>query len=228
MVFMPPLPANCRLNKGYLEARVYHYGRRYVKHLGKDCKEARIAAKGRIQSLEETIRLNKLGLQEPLTRLPFGQALDLFYKYWYELEPGRSKKSKLNAKSFCNSLKSYFKDRLLDTFTVELVKQWRRDRETAGAKFNSINRAQGFLASIFEKFDYWNKLGLSAPVKPVKLPFPYHNPAVLVDKPSEEGANRTHVCSIDELKRPLALNSTMRRFGGRSRKRFIPCCAKKI
>jgi len=200
-VFMPPLPNKCRLNKGYLEARIFHHGRRYIKHFGRDCKEARIAAKGWIQSLEETIRLNKLGIQEPLRRLPFSQAADLFHKFWYELEPTRSRRSKLNAASFCKSLKDYFKDRPLDAFTVELIQQWRHDRQAIGVKFNSVNREQGFLSSLFEKFNYWNKLGLSAPVKPVKLPHPYFNPVVLVKKPSEEGANRTRVCSIEELKR---------------------------
>lgn len=200
MTSMPTLPSNCRINKGYLEARVYYHGRRYLKHFGKDCKEARIAAKGWIQSLEETIRLNKLGVQEPLKRLPFSQAADLFFKFWYEQELSRSHRSKLNAESFCRSLKDYFKDRSLDTFTVELIQQWRHDRQAAGVKFNSVNREQGFLSSMFEKFNYWNKLGLSAPVKPVKLPYPYHNPVVLVKKPSEQSANRTRVCSMDELK----------------------------
>src|SRR5579862_6122618 len=99
---MPLLPNNCRLNKGYLEARVYHQGKRYMKHFGKDCREARIAAKGWIQSLEETIRLNKLGVQEPLIRIGFSQAADLFYKYWYENDPKRSHNSILIAKYFRN------------------------------------------------------------------------------------------------------------------------------
>lgn len=200
MVHMPSLPKNCRLNKGYLEARVYFQGRRYIKHFGMDCKEARIAAKGWIQELEEAIRLNKLGVQEPLVRIGFSQACDLFMKYWFECDPKRSRRVLSSTRSVANTLKAYFKDRLLDTFTVEHVKQWRYDSERL-VKFNTVNRRQAFLNSLFERFNYWNKLGLSAPVKPVKMPYPHYNPAALVKKLSEEGENRVRVCSVDELKR---------------------------
>src|SRR3990167_4801237 len=108
---MSSLPFNCRLNKGYLEARVYFHGRRYSKHFGKDCREARVAAKGWIQSLEETIRLNKLGVSEPLVRVGFSQACDLFLKHWFDNDPKRSRCVIRNTHSVAGLLKDYFKNK---------------------------------------------------------------------------------------------------------------------
>lgn len=197
---MPKLPSNCRINKGYLEGRIYFRGRKYVKHFGLDSPEARAAAADWVHSLKHQIRLNKLGVEEPLVRVRFGQAADLFYAHWYENDPKRSHLSKLNARSMRDILKAYFKDMPLDAFTVEHIKQWRYDSERI-VKFNTVNRRQAFLHSLFERFSYWNKLGASSPIAPVKLPHPHYNPVALVEKPTEEGENRRRACSIDELKR---------------------------
>lgn len=200
---MPKLLPNCRINKGYLEARIYHQGRKYSKHFGSDSPEARTAAADWIHQLKRQIRLNKLGVDEPLIRIPFSKAADLFYQHWYENDPKRSYSSKLNGRSMRDILKSYFKNMPLDSFTVEHVKQWRYDSERL-VKFNTVNRRQAFLHSLFERFSYWNKLGASSPLKPVKLPHPHYNPVALVQKPTEEGENRTRVCTVDELKRLAA------------------------
>ena len=200
-ILMAKLPPNCRVKRGYLEARIFHQGKVYSNYFGPDSAEARAVAEEWVVSLKRQIRLNKLGAEEPLVRIRFSQACDIYLKHWFENDPKRSRLSKLNAQSMGRLLKAYFGDRPLDSFTVEHIKQWRADSEKAGLKFNSVNRRQGFLHSLFERFSYWNKLGTSSPIRPVKLPHPHYNPVALVEKPTEEGENRERVCRLDELKR---------------------------
>jgi integrase len=197
---MPKLPRNYRINKGYGESRLMYRGRVYIKYLALDSPETRQAAQDWIHEMKKRIRLNKFEGEEPLMRLGFSRAADVFYELWYEKNPDRSHKARLNAQSVRDILKSYFKDQPLDTFTVEHIKEWRRVSQQK-VKFNTVNVRHTFIKSLFERFNYWNKLGASAPIKPVKLPHPHYNPASLVEMPSEAAENRERICSLEELKR---------------------------
>ncbi|OGR91714.1 MAG: hypothetical protein A2992_08405 [Elusimicrobia bacterium RIFCSPLOWO2_01_FULL_59_12] len=199
-------------DRGYTELRIWlgpkrnpdgSVNRPYRRIFGAYTLPNILRAKEHMDQVRRDFKAGKMPKPEPKPIL-FTQAADIFYHRHFELRQ-RSHKSKRNARSLLNNLKTYWPTRCLDSFKPIDIEQYREamtkdrtgsnGRTKKGLGLGTINHHQSILSSLFERMDEYVK---REEIDPVRLP--EFNPCLYVAQPSTEHLKRERVASREELK----------------------------
>lgn len=202
---MKTLPKGLRLDRGYLQIRLFNDGVMHCENFGKDSAESREIAIARLAELRKLLLMwqHKLIEKHPFKEEPilaskkFSEAANLYFDLWAkETNPDGTSKHTPAAQTTCRgildrSLIAYFGKYEFDAIRPIDIQTW-RDRRVKTILGTSANREQNVLSSIFSHIEQWVLL---EKIKPFKIPV--KNPCAPVDRASTR--KRERVLTSQEL-----------------------------
>lgn len=194
---MKHLPKGIRLDRGYVQVRIFHKGKMYCKNFGQDSDLAREAAIIHLSEKRKEILFGMFGHVDLLPEKTFAEVAEIWLKLWCnELNPdglpAHTEKGKSNAITFTRRcLMPYFKALPFHEIKPKDVLKWRLHRLTT-VLGTSVNREQAVLSSIFSHINRWVK---TERIKAFKLP--PENPCQTVEK--AQTRKRERVLTTNEL-----------------------------
>lgn len=193
---------NYRVNHGYGEVRIRYKKKYHYACFGPDCPKARETARLWILDFKKQVLLAKVSDQEPASSISFAHACDLFHKFWFEKDSDRTPRAIRDAENRLNKLKTEpeFVGKLFDKILIQDIKTWKARIDAQANSWSNSNRILALIRSMYERFAEWNKMGVEAPTRPVKLPA-CGNPASFVKKATERPLKRTRWMSLEEWDR---------------------------
>lgn len=194
---MDNLPRGIRINHGYVETRLMHKGRTYVKTFGPDSALGRNLASIYLAEKRKEILMGTFGIHKELPSKTFAEVTKIYYDRWTKMiAPDGTREHNDNAAYNLNliitrSLNPFFSKFRFDEIKPKHVIQWReaRTREVMGT---SVNREQAVLSSLFNLINQWVK---NEQIKGFKVPS--ENPCDTVEKAPT--VKREVVLSLSDL-----------------------------
>lgn len=177
------LPKGLRLDRGYLQIRLFSDGRTYYQNFGPDNIEAREIAIARLNELRKQLLLwkSKLIPKHPFEKeikiqhKKFHEVSKLFLSLWSnETDADGQTRHTPEAIRVCEGiiarLDLYFGKKVYDAIKPIHVQKW-RDKRLQSVIGTSVNREQNVLSSIFSHVEAWIKLEkIDAFVTPAENP----------------------------------------------------------
>lgn len=210
---MKELPKGLRIDRGYLQIRLFNDGKSYYENFGLDSEVARELATTKLNDLRKHLLLwkHKLIENHPFERevkietKKFRDVANIYFSRWSEeRDPEGMPKHTEKAKTTCRyvidgTLLPFFGSMEYDSIKPSDVKEWRTNR-LKSVLGTTANREQNVLSSIFSHIETWVK---TEQIKPFKLPIDPQtkqvcNPCEHIEKASNR--KRERVLSTQELK----------------------------
>ena len=169
---MKPLSKGIKLDKGYIQVRVFHRGRQYTKNFGRDCPFARQLAEIHLAEKRKEILMSKAGIAPELATKKFKEVANIFIHLWCSATDanGKSKRDPHAGEDMTNRVNNalipFFGERTFHEIRPIDIQDW-RDRRVKQVAGTTANREQNILSSIFSDINQWIKI---EKIKPFKTP----------------------------------------------------------
>ena len=201
---IPKLPKGIRIDKGYIQVRIFHKGLMYCKNFGKESSFAIECAKIHLAEKRKEILLNKFTAGRKLESKKFHEVCNIYFNKWSQQlsSDGINKHTNSSLKSckgmLNHSLLPFFGKMQYDSIRPSDIQRWRNDRLT-NILGTSANREQAILSSLFSYIEAWVK---TEQIKPFKLPCDPEtgkvwNPAKYIEK--APNSKRERILTTQEL-----------------------------
>lgn len=202
---MKNLPKGLRLDKGYLQIRLFSDGKTYCQNFGRDSEFARETAVIMLNELRKKLLMWKAGIvkEHPFNKevvilsKKFKEVAELYFQLWSEEKDaeGRLKHTGASLK-YCRgvidrSLIPFFGKMIFSDIKPVNVQEW-RDKRMTSVLGTSANREQVVLSSIFSHIEQWVK---TEKIKSFAIPL--ENPCSHIEKAPNR--RRERVLSTQEL-----------------------------
>lgn len=209
------LPKGVRLDRGYIQIRIFHDGEPYCKNFGLDCELARQLACIHLSEKRKEILMGKFGIDKPLERRRFADVAKLFATLWAKAKDptGKLKHNEHAIRELGYILNGhlipFFGKMWHDEISTAKVQRWREYRLNQGVQGTTINREQVVLSSIFSNTEKWIE---AERIEPFQIP--EKNPCKFVERAKIQ--KRSRVVSQYEASKLLNAARELGDEGGRN------------